>query len=189
MIQKFIFLILVTGLLCQLKINAEEVRQGDVVLTRNKGDETINSSPGYYNHVAIVVEDNWVIEAQQSPDSVIAVPIWLFFDRYPEVLVLRNKDPIVANLTAGVAPKFVGRRYAKYMSVRPLYLWKNADNCVSLIKRIYNQVGGLEPKWLIPDHILADPRFRPVAHKKDYENYVPPASMYEGAITIWPPRK
>jgi len=161
------------------------INSGDIFLVRNFGGEDVNTSPGYYNHVAIFGPLNWVIEAQQTPDAIIAVPIWYFLNRYPEILVLRNVNSSIANRTAHVATQFVGRRYAKAMSMRPLFLWKTSDNCVSFIKRIYNQVIGTQPPWIIPDHLLKTTWLKQVALKKDYENYVSPTNHQLGMQKIW----
>ena len=143
-----------------------EVRSGDLFLTRNAGGEANNPSPGYYNHAAIFATNNWVVEAQAIPHSIIAVPIWAFFDRYPEILVLRNNDPITASVTAQHAFKFLGRNYSFIESYRPFWRWHDKDNCVSLVKRIYNYTTGESYNWKIPDDFLKSPIFTKVALKQ-----------------------
>ena len=177
------FLLLTLSLLSNQN---DTVQAGDILLTRNFGGEEINTSPGYYNHSAIVGPLNWVIEAQQTPNSIIAVPIWNFFDRYPEILVLRNINASIAEQTAQTATLFVGRTYAKYMSVRPMFLWKYNDNCTSLIKRIYNKVTSKVYRWIIPDDFLRTPWLNRVSLKKDYENFVKPENNYVGMQKTWP---
>ncbi len=162
------------------------LKPGDILLTRNAGGEAANTSPGYYNHIAIVGENNWVIESQQILDAVIAVPIWHFFDRYPEILVLRPRDPNVAKMSAIYATKMIGRHYNKYESVRPLFLWHSGDNCVSTVKRIYNGIG-INRRWIVPDHLMQDAYIlTPIALKKDYENFVEPLDKYRGYIIMIP---
>lgn len=162
------------------------LKPGDVLLTRNAGGEEANPSPGYYNHIAIMGENNWVIESQEILNSVIAVPVWHFFDRYPEVLVLRPRDPNVAKMSAIYATKMLGRRYSKYESVRPLFLWHGGDNCVSTVKRIYNGIG-IDRRWVLPDHLTQDTYiFTQIALKKDYENYKEPIDKYKGYVTFPP---
>ncbi len=167
-------------------MNAVEVKAGDILLTRNAGGEDANPTPGYYNHSAIIADMNWVVESQMLPDSVIAVPVWDFFKRYPEVLVLRCLNDGVAKRTALVAPNFLGREYSKYMTIKPLWLWKTGDNCTSLIRRIYNAVAGYDYKWRTPDSLLKTQWLTKVALQKDYENYIPPEEYYKRAVKVWP---
>ena len=161
------------------------VQAGDLLLTRNAGGEENNESPGYYNHSAIVSVLNWVIESQRTPDSVVAVPIWYFFERYPEVLVLRCDNPQVAEQTAQIAPRYVGRRYDTYMTIRPAWLWRGKDSCISLIRRIYNVVTGRDYRWRIPDSLLKVQWLKQVALKRDYENYIAPSSYRLGMQKVW----
>jgi len=167
-------------------VGVVQVKPGDILLTRNMGGDEANPSPGYYNHSAIISNDNWVVEAQAEPNSVIAVPIWNFFDRYPEILILRCTKDDVATRTANMTFKYLGREYAPYMSGRPLYLWKHKDNCVSLIRRIYNSVTGMSYKWRIPDDFTQTEWLQKVALKKDYDNYKPPTDRFAGMIKEWP---
>jgi len=162
-----------------------QVLEGDILLTRNAGGEENNESPGYYNHSAIIGPLNWVIEAQRTPNCVICVPIWYFFDRYPEILVLRCSNSKTALSTGRLAPRYVGRAYDTYMTIRPFWLWKGQDSCISLIRRIYNVVTGRDYKWRIPDSLLKVSWLQKVALKKDYENYTEPSSHRLGMQKIW----
>ena len=180
-------IILFVLLICNITYGIEpELKPGDIFLTRNAGGEAANPSPGYYNHTAIMGENNWVIEAQETTNAVIAVPVWHFFDRYPEILVLRPRDPNTAKMSAIYATKMLGRRYSKYESVRPLFLWHGGDNCVSTLKRIYNGIG-IDRRWIVPDHLTQDTYIlTQIALKKDYENFVEPLDKYRGYVTIPP---
>lgn len=162
-----------------------KVKQGDILLSRNAGGEVNNESPGYYNHSAIIGPLNWVIEAQRTPDSIIAVPIWYFFERYPEILVLRCTNTKTAEKTGEMATRFVGRFYDTYMTIRPLWLWRSGDSCISLIRRVYNVVTGEDYKWRIPDSLLKVQWLEKVALKKDYKNYVEPESHRLGMQKFW----
>jgi hypothetical protein len=159
--------------------------EGDILLTRNFGGEERNESPGYYNHSAIIGPLNWVIESQRTPNSVIAVPIWHFFERYPEILVLRCDNNETAKLTAKTATQYIGRTYDTYMTIRPFWLWKNSDSCISLIRRVYNVVTGQDYKWRIPDDLVYVPWLKKVALKKDYENHKEPSSHRLGMQRVW----
>lgn len=158
------------------------ISNGDILLTRNMNE---NSSPGYYNHAAIISIKNWVVESQALPMGVIAVPIWSFFKRYPEILVLRCIDTNLANTTASLAVRYIGRKYSKYMSIRPLRLWGHGDSCISLISRIYNRATGIKHKWYIPDDLLNSSFLQPVALKKNYQDYKEPIDTFQDMITKW----
>lgn len=162
-----------------------EIKPGDILLTRNAGGEEFNKTPGYYNHASMFINLNWVMEAQRIPDSVIVVPVWNFFERYPEILVLRNINSQAAQRTADIAPRYIGRSYASYISIRPLYLWNNQDNCVSLIRRIYNAVTGYDYKWRIPDDFTKFKWLEKAALKKDYENHIEVEDDFIGMQKIW----
>lgn len=159
-------------------------RPGDIFLTRNSGREVNNASPGYYNHSAILTVKNWVVESQGGPKSVVIIPIWNFFERYPEVLTLRPKNPSVAQRTANVAPRYVGRGYDSYMSIRPFWKFHNTDSCVSLIKRIYNHVVGKDYFWVMPDSLFRSNMFNKVGVYKN-ENFTPPKNFYKNTYTVW----
>jgi hypothetical protein len=162
------------------------VEAGDLLLTRNAGGEEANESPGYYNHSAIIGPLNWVIEAQKTPNCVIAVPVWHFFDRYPEIMVLRCNNPATVARTLELAPQYVGRTYDTYMTIRPFWRWRNSDSCISLLRRIYNAATGYDYKWRIPDSLLEVEWLEKKALKKDYENYVEPESHHLGMQKVWP---
>ena len=161
-----------------------EVQAGDIFLTRNAGGDEMNTSPGYFNHAAIYSINYWTVESQQYPNSIIAVPVWHFLNRYPEVLVLRPRNAEIARKTADFALQMVGRKYNKYESIRPLWLWHGGDNCVSAVRRIYYYITNIDYRWRFPDQIRRTTTlFTEVAHKKDYENYEFPDEVYKGMVT------
>jgi hypothetical protein len=181
------YVILFVLLICSTSYGIDpELKPGDILLTRNAGGEEMNGSPGYFNHTAILASDNWVVEAQQYPNSIIGVPVWHFFDRYPEVLVLRPKDEKIAKKTADFALQTLGRKYNKYESIRPLWLWHGGDNCVSAVRRIYYYTTNIDYRWRIPDDLSKSYIFNKVAHKKDYDNYQFPDEVYKGMIKRFP---
>ena len=159
------------------------VQTGDVLLTRNAGEEEDNPSPGYYNHAAIVSINDWIVEAQVVPNQVIAVPIWYFFDRYPEILILKQKDQSIAHKIGEKALSLVGRKYGVFISLRPSWLSINRDNCVSVVRRSFYLVTRRDYKWRIPDNIRRNTfLFEEIMGKKDYENYVEPEDLYKGMV-------
>lgn len=166
-----------------------QVRPGDILVTRNT-DEVGNESPGYWNHCAIVIDGNWVVEATQVLNGVIAVPIWNFFNRYPEVLVLRSVYDLSDETKLGIinkAKELIGRPYDRYGSVGVTWRHRNGDNCVSLVRRAYLASGLVDPGWIKPDSlVMSINTLKTVAHKKDYENYKEPTEKYAGAIKVAP---
>lgn len=157
---------------------------GDIFLTRNT-DEVGNDNPGYYNHVAIMSENLWVVEAQY-PVGVIAVPWKNFFERYPEILVRRNKNSIIGTETGKAAWSFLGTPYRKITSYRPRWHKITGDNCVSLLRRIYLMITNIDMVWRKPDDLLVDLNFDSLFEKKEYETYQKPNNWLEGAITAPP---
>ena len=152
-----------------------------MLLTRNFLEE--NNPNGYYNHAAIVSINNWVVEAQVIPHQVIAVPIWYLFNRYPEILVLKQKDQSKAHQIGEKALSLVGRKYGMFISLRPNWLSIKRDNCVSVVRRAFYLVTHRDYKWRIPDNIREDTFLcEEVMGKKDYENYIEPEDLYQGLV-------
>ena len=66
-----------------------KIKPGDLFLTRNVGTtEEQNESPGYFNHAAIYVGDNIVVEAQLGK-GVLKINLAEFQNRYPIYVILR----------------------------------------------------------------------------------------------------
>lgn len=155
---------------------------GDVFLTRNLLEED-NTSPGYWNHSAIYVGSNTVVEAQSDPSvipqlrtrnnapllsmptreklgvledgQVIASDLDEFTTRYPEILVLRLDSEYIAVKMAEEAKKLIGTRYRKIASVfKRLRRDFRGHNCVSVVRSAYQKATGENEIWRIPDHIL-----------------------------------
>lgn len=158
----------------------DSLKTGDIFLTHNT-DEVGNDNPGYYNHTSILSKDFWVVEAQEKA-GVIGVPFHFFYDRYPEILVLRNNNSTIANRTGSLAIEMLGRPYRSVISYRPRWKAIDGDNCVSLVRRIYYLVVGIDYKWRKPDDFLGTKFLKPIFEKKDYENWKKPDTWYAGAI-------
>jgi hypothetical protein len=159
------------------------LQPGDVVVTRNS-DEVGNPTPGYWNHGSLYVGDG-IVEARSSKGGVVKSDLREFFDRYSQILALRwnheslyagkgivewrgiTKEQQAALVEAG--NKLVGQPYW-YLSSITQWLWsllgKTGENCVSVPRRAYLEVFGVDPDWHIPDDIVGDSAFTLVAEKK-----------------------
>lgn len=145
------------------------IRSGDIVLTRNT--DTIGNPNGYFNHVAIVFESNgryFVAEMQQKFDGCISVTSSEFFRRYPEYMILRYGNSIVAKSAGKHAEAYVGQlRYGKIASARLFVNRVKKDNCVSFVRRCYKNAGIPDMGWLKPDGVYRRGHFGgfiPIAH-------------------------
>lgn len=156
-----------------------EVRPGYFLLTRNT-EEVGNNSPGFWNHVAIVGHDNWVIEAQQEPNSVIKVPGQFFWERYPEILVLKPRGDIGDSI-AKAAESLIGVRYRKIASIfNFMRRSERGENCVSVARKAYLLATHCDPKWRIPDDLESSRYLTKVFKKEDYENWEKPDEWFKG---------
>lgn len=131
-----------------------EVWAGDFFLTRNLKEED-NSSPGYWNHCAIYIGNNQVVEAQAAPDAVIVSDLTEFCNRYPQFLVLRitNEDNMAAKMVVE-AKKLIGTEYRKMASwFNRLRKSSKGENCVSVVRKCYTAAFVVDPGWRIPDDV------------------------------------
>lgn len=145
----------------------DQLLPGDVILTRNE-HETDNSSPGYWNHASLHVGDN-IIEAQAEPNCVIESSIAEFFNRYPQIVVLRFLAPRTISYPATrIARELIGAPYRKTASMfKFLRPREHGENCVSVIRKSYAKVLGYDPGWKTPDDIIEDRKlFYVVGHKE-----------------------
>ena len=141
---------------------------GDILLTRNEGgDEVENPTPGYYNHAAIYIGNDEIIEAQahvkngkwssnkRDPGAVILADLNEFMKRYPIIKVLRN--PKLNKDKLNEAKKLVGTPYRLIASifVFPRKTTRGV-NCVSLVRHIIQKATKRDPRWRFPDDILRD---------------------------------
>jgi len=140
---------------------------GDTFLTRNEGEEN-NESPGYWNHCAIYIGDEKIVEAQVEPyNKVMYSHLGEFIQRYPNIKVLRHPNPDTALLAASNACKSVGRPYWRGGSIfRNLRSVFRGENCVSVIRRAWFLALRFDPRWHRPDHVLTF-GFKIVAEKRE----------------------
>jgi uncharacterized protein YycO len=162
-----------------------QVEAGDILLTHNT-DEVGNDSPGFWNHAAIYVGEGKVIEAQADPvDAVICVTMDSFWERYPEIKVIRCMNALIAHTAAAHAYQLKGHSYRKIASLfRFLRHASMGENCVSVVRKAYRNSTGIDPGWFKPDDIFAEVKgsnFTVAYHKQDYENWVKPENWYEYA--------
>jgi len=144
-----------------------KIEAGDILLTRH-ADEEKNTSPGHWNHAAMYVGNNTVVEAQEGPDAVITVDWPTFYNRYAEVLILRPQFPdYVRHRMAQAAQSIVGSTYRKFASVfRFLRATHRGENCVSVVRKAFKQgSGGYDPHWKKPDDISHDQQLATI-HRK-----------------------
>lgn len=131
------------------------IKEGDIFLTRNEGDdETVNTSPGFWNHAAICGSDGeTIIEAQSNPGKVLQINGYDFVERYPTVKIIRlNLDGLQL---AKEAEKLVGSPYRKIASVfKHLRRNHRGENCVSVIRKAIRNTTGRDPGLFKPDDIL-----------------------------------
>jgi len=141
-----------------------QIRPGDVLLTRNS-EEVGNPSPGHWNHTAICVGDEKIVEAQAAPFNEVILSDWSeFYGRYPELMILRPKEDLAEMVPAAV--ELVGKKYRKLASFfRRLRGWKRGENCVSVVRKAYRDAAGYDPKWKKPDELLESGLFNVVGQK------------------------
>lgn len=134
--------------------HAVDYLPGDIFVTRN-AEESENTSPGHWNHMAIYVGQNQVVEAQVD-QGVIYSDLAEFIARYSEILVLRLREGD-GQLMADAARQYVKNPYNRLGSL-PFRLRppEQGDNCVSLMRRCYIAAKGRDPRWRIPDRAVRD---------------------------------
>ena len=149
---------------------------GDIFITRNAGsDEIDNRSPGFFNHLAIYVGCDKIVEGQDSPhNSIIESNISEFLIRYPIIRVFRHPYEKVREKAAEQARKKVGVPYRRVASIfRFLRRTSKGENCVSLVRKCYKEASGYYAKWFKPDdayyHFKKGGRFKEVFSKGEIE--------------------
>ena len=137
---------------------------GTVFATRN-GDESLNTTHGsYWNHLAIMGPNGWVIEAQRD-HGVIAVPWSCFWRRYPEILALKVTDDGAKAASAAVT--HLGEPYHLI-----------GGSCVVLVRRSIRASDEQPHGWVRPDHVVRDAKCR--FWCKDDPLWTPPADWFAG---------
>jgi hypothetical protein len=115
---------------------------GTVLVSRNK-IEAQNTSPGYWNHLAVYVGRNIVVESQESAGGVIATSLqdylardYIWFPLFPVDLASGEK-------AAAKAQSLVGLPYRQISSMLQLdRKEEKGANCVSVAKISYRYADG-----------------------------------------------
>jgi len=128
---------------------------GDFFLTRNAEGpgEWGNPSPGHWNHVAVCVASDWIIEAQVEPHNRVIASDWYeFYNRYPEIVILRPPVQYAVPI-AYRAKTLFGRPYRR-IAISLARREKVGENCVTIARKSWLYASGTDLKWRIPDHLL-----------------------------------
>ena len=107
---------------------------GTVLVSRNK-DEKDNTSPGYWNHLAVYVGDGCVVESQ-AKTGVVKTTLAEYRKRDYNWFPLFPRDAKVGERAAKKAIKLIGTPYHQRSSIRR-HIPKKGANCVSVVKEIY----------------------------------------------------
>ena len=137
---------------------------GDIFVTRN-ATEAENSSPGYWNHVAVYVGNGLVVEAQGEPGKVIYSDLAEFVNRYPEIRLLRLRMGD-RQAIADEAIRQVGTPYRALASI-PVFMRRpeRGNNCVSVFRRGLRSSTGVDPRFRVPDGVIVNPTLEIIGAK------------------------
>lgn len=157
------------GTLCY----AELPVPGTIFAAINAGGDEANTSPGHWNHLAVMGPNGRVIEAQADPvGKTVAVPFADFFRRYPEIVAFDlGLDDVQREKFVAAAVEQLGTPYRKLGS-----------NCVTLVRRCDVAAVGQDPRWRIPDAVV-EAATKKLWWKRQYEGFVPPADPWRNATT------
>lgn len=134
---------------------------GNVLITRNASN---NRSLGYWNHCAIYIGDNKVIEAQIKPGKVIVSELNEFWGRYPNILLIKIIDDKQSLEAVNKAKELIGAKYRPAASMFCVLRDKSAgENCVSVVRKCYISGTGKDPLWKLPDDVA---RFGTLVYEK-----------------------
>lgn len=121
-----------------------QYQSGDIIVTRST-KWYWNFVPGYWNHCGMFIEINgfgFIIEALPFY-GVILIGAELFFSRRQTYKVLRH---LAGKVAARESLLFLGRNYAIFT--------RKGENCVSLVRKVYEYATHRPIFWLKPDDIL-----------------------------------
>lgn len=133
---------------------------GTVLVSRNRLEKE-NTSPGFWNHLAIKHGDH-IVEAQKGP-GVIRTSFDTFLGRdYSRILALEPVNLEAGRRAAEVSESLVGLKFNLISSLpgkdRPLLMRVRGVNCDSVIRYSERQATGLKLRTLrVPDKALQHP--------------------------------
>jgi hypothetical protein len=129
---------------------------GSILLSRNR-DERENTSPGYWNHLAIVDTTGDVIEDQAEQGGVIRTLVVDYLSRdYGRILVYQPLDMATGERAAARAETLVGLPHRTVSSLRrrfPPRARQRGLNCVSVIEIAYGPEDRQIRRLKVPDGI------------------------------------
>lgn len=136
---------------CYRQCRGQEPLPGTVYVSRNH-DESLNTSPGYWNHLAIYVGSGEIVEAQ--PETGVAiVKLSDYLVRDYEVIRYLPRTAELGERAAVAARSFVGQPYGKFASVNPIFRF-GRHNCVSVVEAAYDVATNHRWLWIRrPDHV------------------------------------
>ena len=145
---------------------------GDIVLTRNYGGDDSNTSPGYWNHCAVILRDDLVIQALREEDSVVVGSLNELITEVGFAVILRLKN---VNQRVGLARSALKLEGASYRGIASIFnrLRKvsRGENCVSVVRKAFINAVGKDPGWKKPDDVFNDTRFT-IVGKKNVELFM-----------------
>ena len=150
-------LALATTLICwpTLVWPAPPYTAGTVLVSRN-ADERENTSPGYWNHTAVYIGNQQIVESQAG-QGVILTSVDEFLSRqYSRIIALAPRDALAGEQAAQRAQRLVGLRHAPGSSFFPFQgplRQRMGLNCVSIVEISW------QARFNIPDQAF---RFRRV---------------------------
>lgn len=136
-----------------------ELEPGDLLTTINFVDVD-NNTPGEWNHMAIYVGDDMIVESQESRGGVVSTPLSDFWGKYLRIRIFRLDRTrfveynTICDAAIASAKKEIGVKYWMYASIkRHLRPVSRGENCVSLVRRVYSKPLGFDPGWKLPDNL------------------------------------
>lgn len=134
----------------------QDIPKGTVLISRNKNN-SLNHGYSYWNHAAIYIGNNEIIEATES--GVIKTNLEEYKKRDYEFLILIPKNLEIGIKSSDKSITMIG---IKYRFISSIFRIQRKDrrglNCVSVIRKSYTYALGYDPKYKTPDDIVNDTR-------------------------------
>jgi len=130
------------------------MKNGTILLTRHD-EEDENTTPGYWNHAAIISDTGTIIEALLEK-GVVETPLQEWLDSVDIAIGLQYEN---MDKAAREARYFLGRKYRRIASVFKKLGQRRQRlglNCVSVVRLCYFHANKKDPQWIVPDDIQKD---------------------------------